>query len=511
MKRNRIYLQLGRAGDILNILPLLREDFVRNQGIKPHLMVGSRYVAILDGCSYLIPHAYAGTGFEDVNGAFNEAAAIAKANDLDLVPTQIYGSNIGTAQLSTSFMRDSWRKAPGAPPWGSLPLIFDRRDPTREQGVINQLRRKAALPYIVTSLSGESSPFPMAAEFLRYLRAQTQGEFEIIDVSGFTAPRFYDLLQLLEEAHALITIDSGVLHLAAAVPKLPVIAFITREPSEWHGSPWRPQHVRRFFYDEAPECFAAACVSAVLPERFRPMIYHVWNHHGPVEEETRRRIDFAATTWRAEYVRSGDRWIDCEFRACDVNRTSGDEPIKDPRPVAYMHDAINQVFGRDPAPDDIIAFTNADVSFCPGLSGWIFDIVSRHKAAFTHRYDFYEPLSRHLRGEEEVAKGEWYAGSDAFFFTVGWWRRHRREYPDMLIGREQNDEILRQLIKRTGGLEIRNSIYHEKHPSYWEHHGNREKNPGNLYNKALAKKWHLKTGLSPNDPWWWMIPSKTKG
>jgi hypothetical protein len=508
----RLFLQLGRAGDILNILPLCHLDAMTRA--TPHLMVAEPYMPLLDGVTYVKPISYPGR-FEDLNGAFNVAQKIAKDYHLDLVPTQIYGERIGTAQLCTSFMRDSWRKVPGSPAWGSLPLVFDRRDKSRERGVIRQLRRNGTdRPYIVAALSGTSSPFPYVSEFMRYLRAQAGKHFEIIDVSGFVASRFYDLLGLLEGARALITIDSGLLHLAAAVPRLRVVAFVTREPSEWHGSPWRAQHVARYFYDEAPECFMSAVGNAMGAYETEPTIYHVWSHYGTIDPDTQRRIDFARETWKAEYDLSGGRWTPVEFCESDAKRNSALKPIEDPRPVAFMKDVIGKVGDAPitgPRPHDIIAFTNADVSFCPGLTGWILDIVTRHGAAFTHRWDFHEPLAVPFTNEGQVAKGEWYPGSDAFFFTVAWWRRHANEYPDMLVGREQNDEILRQLIKRRGGHEIRNAIYHEKHPSYWEHHGNREKNPGNQYNQRLARKWFLKTGLSPNDPWWWAIPSKLKG
>lgn len=535
MKNRRCYLQLGRAGDILNILPLAHRDFI-STGERPLIVVQESYARLFEGITYAEPILWSGE-FEDVAGALS---FVADKMDKDVFITQIYGRNFCCTETCSSFLRQSWASVPDAPAWGTLPLVFDRRDPAREQSVIQQLR-KTSKPYVLVNTDGVSSPFPQdhVAAIKGILDNNTKQHginLEVIDLSGFHTDRFFDMLGLLEGAHALVTIDSGLLHLAHAVPSLPVIAIITREPSRWHGSAWRPQQVARFFYDEFPECIYEFN-HAVLCGRgnnFGPRVHHVWSHFADqADADTLRRMAHAHETWRSEYenfgsTHRGQIWRSHEFRKENKWRDSGDAPINDPKPIPFIHDLIGHVLAAEPHDLDIIALTNADVCFCRGLTGWILDVVPRAGAAFTHRWDFYSPLDgspltdQHraqmgpgfyplgcmpIVNEADVARGKWYPGSDAFFFTVEWWRAHAHEYPDMLLGREQNDEILRQLIKRHGGLEIPAAIYHEKHPSYWEHHGNRETNPGNKYNRRLAHQWFLKTGLAPNDPEWWKIPT----
>lgn len=504
----RLYIQLGRLGDILNVLPLCRQDF-EDTGVRPVLMVAEPYLDLLDGVTYVEPLVWRGE-FEDVRGAWDMAAGIAEARGLALVCTQIYGRTLATAECCSSFLRESWAAVPKAPAWGSLPLLFDRRDASREAGVKNQLlKRGTGKPYIVLALQGTSSPFAHHATLSAYLRNKLGKDFDFIDVTAYRAPRFYDLLLLLEGAHALVTVDSAVLHLAAAVPKLPVVAFITREPSGWHGTAWRPQHVARIFYDEMPEA-SASVVHALATSRggrVTPWIFHAWSHYqaDKVDRETMRRMDFARCTWRRE--QASWFWMDREFQAEHEKRSSA--ALDDPRPVPFVKDVIEYAIGPEWVEShDIVAFSNADVSFVPGLSGWILDRMAREECAFTHRRDF-ERLTHTIESEADARRGAWYPGSDAFFFTVAWWRRHRDEYPDMLLGREQSDEVLRQLIKRHGGREIPDAIYHEKHRSFWEHDGNKESNPGNQYNRRLARKWFLKTGYGPNDPQWWKIPGGT--
>lgn len=247
------YLQLGRGGDVLNVLPLAWRDH-QQTGERSLVMVSQPYASIFEGIGYCdalpVPNR-----FEDVIGAWPIAEKSAKEHGARLVCTQIYGEGIMTAETCASFMRESWAQVPDAPAWGSLPLVFDRRNLKIEASVRrNLLQNSRGKPYVVVALDGKSSPFAEARTLLRQLRTTLGSDFDIVNISGFIAPRIFDLLGLLEGAHCLLSVDTGILHLAHAVPSLPVVALITREPSAWHGSPWRPQHVARFFYDEMPEC-----------------------------------------------------------------------------------------------------------------------------------------------------------------------------------------------------------------------------------------------------------------
>lgn len=498
----RVYIQLGRAGDILNVLPLLRRDHQRT-GRRSVILVSEPYRDLLDGVTYVEPRVFRGP-FEAINQAWPIAEKIAAEIEGEIICTQIHGDAISAQHRAWSFLRESWDQVPGAPPWGDLPLVFDRRDPSRAAGVRAQLTQRASgRPYIVTALSGTSSPLPMANELMRYLRAKLGSEFAIVDVSGYSAPRFYDLIGVIEGAHAVLAVDSGVLHLAHAAPHVPVVAFITRDPSRWHGTPWRPQHKARFFYDAAPECFADVVEELRSPGGRAPRIVHaVAEPPVDVDDETARRIDFATHNWAREYGNGIWTWPAMTENS-SKRRTSSDSPINDERSAPFLRDVVDWA-AEDAAPSDIIAWSNCDVSPAPGLTGQILDVVGSHGAAYTHRWDFHRALDKPFRSESEVVAGEWYPGSDAFFFTVEWWRKHRGEYPDMLLGREHVDEVMRQLVKRHGGLEIHGAIYHEKHPSFWDL--NRATNPGNLHNRRLARKWFLRTGYGPNDPDWWQIP-----
>lgn len=497
--KKRLYVQLGRAGDILNVLPLLEREY-HAKGERPMLMISRSFASILDGISYVEPIVWPGQ-FDIIVPALQEADRIAREEGADVMCTQIYGRGLISLEQCTSFMRESWARVPDAPAWGSLPLTFDRRDRAIEASVKAQLLRGHVGRYVVVALSGTSSPFEHGPELVSALKRRlTPAGVKVVDISGFIAPRFFDLLGVLEGAQSLVAIDSGILHLAHAVPSLPVVALITREPSRWHGSAYRPQHIARYYYDEAPEIIPGIVEAAARPQR-RPEVVHVWTEHdGNIPDDTRRRIAFAKSTWAsAEFA----TWKAAPY-CSTMGRTSAN--IGDPRPVPYLRDMIAYAIERAHDETSIIAFTNADSCLTPGVAGLVYDATRAYGAAFAHRYDFGRPIGRPLVNETQVRRGSWYPGSDGFFFTVKWWRKYGTEMPDVLVGREHVDEVFRQLIKRHGGVALPAAIYHEKHASYWDRPLIRELNQGNRHNRKLAQRWFLRNGYAPDDPVWWRLP-----
>lgn len=200
-----LYLQLGRLGDVLNILPLCWRDYCET-GERPLVMVSEPYASLFDGIGYAecvaVPNK-----FEDVTGAWPIAEKVAAERGARLVCPQIYGDNLATAETCSSFMRESWAQVPNAPAWGTLPLMFDRRDKAREKVVADLLRRNGrGKPYVVLALDGKSSPFVHSRELRRHLARTIGKDFDVVDISAFVAHRIYDLLALLEGAHCLVSV-----------------------------------------------------------------------------------------------------------------------------------------------------------------------------------------------------------------------------------------------------------------------------------------------------------------
>lgn len=486
-----IFVSLGRFGDVLNALTLAKRYFDQT-GVRPYFQTAEAYASILEGVSYVDPVIYPG---EFTSGIL----ALYQARQLtaDVRLCQIYGFGLNPPQDCTSFARQSWVSAGADVPWGSLPLVIDRRDARREalliDPVLSVLRGRKL---VLMALNGQSSPFPYRGLIRKTLSERLGDEYGLVDLSDIKASRFYDLLVLFDIAHCLVTVDTGHLHLAHA-SKVPVVSFVTRDPSPWHGSSWRPNHVGRYYYDEIPSMLPQILgdILGANDPWWRPKIIHTWSdwREGEPDLALRKRAHVAQSSWLPEY--GTGHWIPAEHLRTPETRTGKD--IGDPHPVAYAKDTIENGVKLATKDTDIICLTNADIGFSPGLTGHILEKVLRHGAAFSHRRDF-DKIDEPFLSESQVRKGRWYPGSDLFVFTVAWWEKHKDEYADYLLGREFWDEALRQLIKFHGGADLQCCAWHCWHESFWC--GDlRQKLAGNIHNKKLILEWFKETGFTHED------------
>lgn len=494
----RLFLQLGRLGDILNAVPLAWEHH-RKTGEKPLFMAAKAFAPILDGFSFLEPVVFDGDWMDMILASFQ-----ARKLTSDVRISQICAKGLVNKPTCSSFARESWAAAGAGIPWGTLPLVVDRRSPEREALVLEQ----AALdgrPLVLLSLGGISSPFHRGQEVEALLRQRLGMEFQILNLDDIRVARLYDLLGLYEAAHCLVTTDTATLHLAHATPQLPVVTLITRAPNAWHGSAWRPQHAGRFYYDEV-DTRGEQLVAATRDAGTRATrIVHVWSDFraddAPKTADDARRMGVARHSWAQEYA-FGGCWTGTQF---PINRARTSREIGDPRPVAFIHDMIAHAAQFCRSPDDIIAWTNSDVSFAPGLTGHVLEKCARYGCAFTHRWDLHgADLKAPFVHEGQVRRLRWYPGSDAFFVTLRWWRENGADYPDMLMGREHNDEVFRMLMKLRAGVdcEIEHAIYHEKHASFWESPEAFKTNPGNNHNRRLAQEFNARFKVRAGDYEW---------
>lgn len=266
---SKTYIQLGRAGDILTVLPLLYADAQR--GEKQALMVAKEFANILDGVSYVDPVVFEGRDFE-----IGQAVLAAEKLGRPWVCTQVQGPREacemfvwGPANMKSgmtpSFQQEAYRACGRLKEWNDdLPLVFDRRNKEREQQLLDKVfppKRGKAKKVILVAAEGVSSPFPYK-KLLFGLLELAFPNFNIIDIGKMRLDYFHDLLALYERAHCLVAIDSGPLHLARAIPTLPVMALTADKPHLWNGSAWQPQHV---FY----------CRYSDFPDRAMDMVYTI--------------------------------------------------------------------------------------------------------------------------------------------------------------------------------------------------------------------------------------------
>ncbi len=490
----KAYLLLGRNGDICNFLPVIQYEAEKNN-YTPKLIVAKEYAPLVEGCSYVEPVIWDG-GFIDYTNA--RIWAEKNVENYEIVNCSVVGKGYVFKPVCYSFVRESWNFANCPVPWGRLPLTFDKRNFAREKEVIKKLKIKTDRPIILTALNGYSSPFPFRWELFNYLKDSRElRAFNIVDISEYSAYRFYDMLVLLEIAHCLITIDSAYLHLAHAVKDLPVISLIAdvHANNRWLESFWMPQHILRLKYQQSKNNFAFIRDVAKSGRSFdRTPKIHCITSSGKNNPDAERRFKIARATWveEAEYSKN---WNIVDFPDKLVekrNATNVGDTVKMP----YVKDMIDYISDRADE-NDILMICNSDISFVPGITGLILQDVYEYNAIFFYRRDF-KKINYPVVSEGQIVDGQWYCGSDAFAFTKKWWLENGDTFYDMIFGRVAWDLIMRNTIKRAKGVEINNAIYHERHDSFWERSGNYNVG-GNVHNRKLAGKWLDTYGGDAND------------
>ncbi len=267
MTAQTLYLLLGRHGDVMAGLPIVQHEVA--QGRPACVMVSREYSGVLDGTS--LNRIVWEHGWTQVRAAYTSV----HADWPKTVVLQQYSTDGWPVHHATdSFVKEMYRIAGKLPLFGKCPLTFDRRSAEREALLLTDW---PDYPVILLATDGQSSPF-RHRDALRGLLEAEFGARTVLCLDDVRAERIYDLLAFFGRAACLVTIDSALLHLAQAAPRLPVIALVASTPSLWHGSPaYAGQRLRIRYGDYAkrvPDIVAAvgACLvgSSALGERPAP-------------------------------------------------------------------------------------------------------------------------------------------------------------------------------------------------------------------------------------------------
>lgn len=487
----------GRFGDICHSLPAVYE-YAQRTGTRPRFTAAKEFASILDGCSYIEPYA-ADVPWARIQDIIAYAKRMFPADDFQVMAC--YGIDYPMTYRCWSFLRDSWRLSSCPTPPESQPLVFDWRNSTRETILKRSLGIGESDKFVLVSLFGKSSPFNQPHLLLSDIQT-ARPDLKIVNISNVRAERVYDLIGLMEQATALVTIDTLHLHLSAAVPNLPLLALICDGPTRWNRSDWRPQQVFRCNYSQYADQ-RPLFRKAMQTLNETPKIHHVWSgYRGSPDID--RRCAVAQTSWHNEAKAAGN-WAMLLVQDSFLTRKVEGLP--------YVRDLIEMAFKSCTQDLDIISISNADVGCVAGVTGQVIDAIRAHGCAYTHRHDVCgKQIDSPILSESDVANLQWYPGSDWFFMSKTWWIKHGDEMPDMVLGREFWDAVLRQIMKKHGTEEIHLSVWHEKHSSYWEQPGNRQNLPGNNHNRALATKFFAANKSDANDPYrnTWNIQPNTQ-
>lgn len=215
---------------------------------------------------------------------------------------------------------------------------------------------------------------------------------------------------------------------------------------------------------------------------------HLTSHFNPPDLETARRLKVAAQSWARQPWR--------EYPVEQLPRWWREEG----RVLPYIKDLFDAgCLAR--APSDIVIFTNADSIVRSDATLQITSKLQQTLACYAYRFDFgHKLLVPPL--DSEFTQGRLYPGSDLVAFRVSWWLANRYKMPDMVLGFEAADPVLRQLIDETNrgtDNEVIGIIAHERHGGhgYWEHPDNRYRLRGQIHNLTLAKKFFQHRKINP--------------
>jgi len=426
------FVQLGKYGDIINILPLVKR--ISDERSKRVSMVVCREFAdVLSGVSYVTPHIV------DVD-RYDVASAIslAKPHYDEVLVSQIGG--YAKEQIGDSFIRQSWAQA-GYESLFGLPMEFDLRDRKREKKQLAEFFPHE--PFVLFFGDGGSSPFQLKREALTAI--QEASSIKVVDASEIRLARVYDLIGIMEMASLIVTIDTATLHLCHAV-KTPSIQFISDTISQWHGSIPRGNCILSVRYKDVLRRVdeIKAAVKSVQPKR---RIIHVYSDNTPSNENAKRRYDHAKSTWTHPSIIDfpiQDEMLDRMFRDSD-------------RELPFVKDLLDMAtIGLHPL--DLVLITNRDVAFDAKLPIALEQFNG--ECGYLWRTDF-NRLPAMFGGRK-------YDGNDGFVMAAGWWSANRDEFPDMLLGAEAWDGCLRSLMQSKNGCrDLGYLLRHEVHQNLW--------------------------------------------
>lgn len=463
-RENRTCLVLlGRNGDILNLLPILKE--IHDKYETPYLMVSEKFAELLDGVSYVKPFI---TPLD--NSKLGAALTIAKQSFSNVLNVQIWGEGFQVKKETPCYNMESWRLAGFLQRFNdkSLRPVFDRRDLGREKLLLDAIRGYDGRPMILCNFtSAISSPCQQCGELMAEMQ-KVWSDYNVVNLADHKAHRIYDFLTTFEKAACLVSIDTAWLHLAAAAD-IPVVAITNPKGEGWAATAVRGNLVHAIPYDkvldndkrELHEAVAAALerpqrqVQQWVPKVAAPKkarIFHLVDRRDISDQRTRDRIWKAQSSWDSLYER-GDL---IPAHCYDYPRRS-DKTLGDSRPLPYLKDLLE--FGmKQCRDDDILLWSNDDNLILDSLPDYLKFHISVYGPCSIFRTELRGGMPSLNISAESFARNshERHIGRDGFAFSKAWLEENWDILPDSILGAKMFDVHLAIIIRKHYGIETTN-------------------------------------------------------
>ena len=230
------WLQLGKIGDVLSLLPLLSYR-AKQQGKPCNLVISEQYSDVVHGLDYINPDIVK-FHWQDLESALKYA----KRKYHRVWIPQTYGKTIAVQHRQPSWQMDQWSRCGSLHWFGKLPLVLPR--PKDAEQIV--ARHLGTRPAILFADKGESSQFESAEYLADKLNSAFGASHQIVRLSTIRLERFTDFVALYDAAACLVVTETSHLHLSKACDR-PIFALATDSPERWHGSAWSSKfklHIR---------------------------------------------------------------------------------------------------------------------------------------------------------------------------------------------------------------------------------------------------------------------------
>lgn len=439
-------LSLGRYGDIISQLPAAYAS--SQSGARDTFIVSHQFADLFDGIGYCDFKRYSGT-----SDGLSEAISLA-SNMPDLRVAQVH-RNPDQSRLEQNYALEGYRLGKFKDRWRKHPLVFDRRDVSRERKLVGAVVESDK--FILVNGRGDSSPFAHSQQLISGLRSRFPSH-QIVDISNLRAEKIFDLLGLMDKADCLVTIDTSTLWLANA-SLCPVVTLIN---NGWYGSPPPVNSVAHFRYSDFQ--------IDLLCDKVEKTLLPVGSVVGVVDR-------FGKEKRHREALKSQKKAFQILLSAEGIPRTA--QAIGDPRPLPMLKEMLAKAirFSRD---RDMIIWTNDDVN--------IMDLskVKSHVARF---------------GAVGIRRDPAHMGRELFAFRWDWLADRLFHFPDCAVAAPWFDLAVAAWIRKQFGwittfenlsqdfypCEIPNNgiFIHPDHPSSWV--GEKERHPAANWNQHIFK------------------------
>lgn len=218
-------------------------------------------------------------------------------------------------------------------------------------------------------------------------------------------------------------------------------------------------------------------------------LIHVYSEY-PVTGETERRHQHATKTWRHQYGLGN--MLPFPVYDGDLPRSARD--IGAPAPIPYIRDLID--YGASAAlPGDRVVLTNRDTCLVKGATDRLAAI--RSSAVYGPRRDYFSPIPEDQDVLDDLSGGTAHPGADLVSVEPLWWWRWREWIPDLVLGFEAWDLMIREAFMEIepDEFEVRDLVYHEYHEANWCQPGVRKTHPVQVYALRRARNHYSARGM----------------